>query len=395
MIYLFTGSNGSGKTLNSIKFICEELNPNSDRPVFYYAPETQPIGIAEAGVLEWQSIGIEACREWYELPEGSIILVDEFRHVWPWRSHKDQIPESVDRLAEHRSKGFDFVLTAQKPASQFDPAIQGFIEEHRHLEGVSGSKKSRHYVYQTFCSSPMNPPKLQVPEVSSHAFDKKYFSYYRSASIHTHKDRLPYKKLIPIFLGILLVPGLFMFAWSVLTNDEPDVDIYASAGHDYKSGFPNSFNPSRSRSTSPTEYIEMRMPRIAGIPHTAPIYDEIMEPKMAPKPAACVFFHERHGECKCYSQQATPLDVSTDFCINAVKNGWFDDTRDPEKIDQVGDFDVRSREQTAVRPRSFFLSDTTEHKGRTLGRKSVASAAAHSNNIPLDSPKHHNNRNSF
>ena len=211
MIYLFTGSNGSGKTLNSIKFICEELNPNGDRPVFYYAPATQPIGIEEAGVLDWTSIDVDVARLWYELPEGSIILVDEFRHLWPWRDHKKPTPESVDRLAEHRSKGFDFVLTAQKPSSQFDPAIQGFIEEHRHLEGVAGSKKSRHYVYQTFCSSPMNPPKLQVPEISTHSFDKKYFSYYRSASLHTHKDRLPYKKLLPILLGVLAVPVLFWY----------------------------------------------------------------------------------------------------------------------------------------------------------------------------------------
>lgn len=387
MIYLFTGSNGSGKTLNSIKFICEELNPNGDRAVFYYAPESQPIGIKEAGVLDWQSIDINTCREWYELPEGSIVLVDEFRHVWPWRSHKDKIPESVDRLAEHRSKGFDFVLTAQKPASQFDPAIQGFIEEHRHLEGVSGSKKSRHFVYQTFCSSPMNPPKLQVPDVSTHSFDKKYFDYYRSASLHTHKDRLPYKKLIPLALAVLLIPALFMFAWSTLTNDEPESDHVAAADFspmDFYSGI----------SSKPVDdYFEMRTPRVPGLPHTAPIYDEIMEPLIAPKPAACVFFHERHGDCKCWSQQATPIEVSPDFCLNAVKYGWFDDTRDPDKIDQIGDFEVSSRDAYPVRPRSVLLKDTTPRRARALSSAGEAAAAPRRPPIPLDSPKHHNNRN--
>ena len=31
MIYLYTGSNGSAKTLNAIKFICEKLDPTQSR----------------------------------------------------------------------------------------------------------------------------------------------------------------------------------------------------------------------------------------------------------------------------------------------------------------------------------------------------------------------------
>ena len=387
MIYLFTGSNGSGKTLNSIKFICEELNPADDRPVFFYAPETQPIGIAEAGVLDWQSIDIETCREWYELPEGSIILVDEFRHVWPWRNHKDQIPQSVDRLAEHRSKGFDFVLTAQKPASQFDPAIQGFIEEHRHLEGVKGSKKSRHYIYQSFCSSPLNPPKMQHPEQETHSFDSKYFKYYRSASIHTHKDRLPYKKLIPIVLAVILIPGLFMFAWSTLTNDEGPKDSYASA--DYLPAGLGSFN--NSKVVTVDEYIDMNSPRIDGLPYTAPVYDELMKPVVAPKPAACIIFLENMNKCSCYTQQATPLEVPYNVCVAIANNGWFDHSIEPVEQEDKQKFEPVSTKEKP--PRSVLISDSRKSQRQASAQAQPRRAANHQ--LPLNSSKHFNNRNSF
>ena len=390
MIYLFTGSNGSGKTLNSIKFICEELNPNGDRPVFYYAPETQPIGIAEAGVLDWQALDIDTCRDWFNLPEGSIILVDEFRHVWPWRNHKDPVPESVDRLAEHRSKGFDFILTAQKPASQFDPAIQGFIEEHRHLEGVSGSKKSRHFVYQTFCSSPMNPPKLQAPEVTTHAFDKKYYSYYRSASLHTHKDRLPYKKLIPIVIGIISIPTLFYFAFSTITDDSSDVSMSGSAV------MGSEMMPrSNGRMVNTDDYILMHTPRIEGLPHTAPVYDDLMKPVVAPKPAACIIQRENLNRCRCWTNQATLIDMPHNVCVSIAEHRYFDHTRVPPTPAKVRYHDrSESRSRSPNRQQAVLIRDSSSRQASAQAqpRRAAPYPNTNTNRVPSNSPQHFNNR---
>lgn len=327
MIYLYTGSNGSGKTLNSIKFIVEELNPDGDRPVYYYSPASKPIGIQEAGVLDWTPLTKDQVFDWWDYPEGSIFLVDEFRTVWPYRTHKEKIPKSVDLLSDHRDRGFDFILTAQKSTAQFDPAIQGFIEEHRHLEGVGGSAKSRHFVYQSFCSSPLNPPKLQVVEQHSVPFDKKYFPYYRSASLHTAKNRLPYKKLLLLIPVFLLIPILLYTAFAVISPDKAK----ASPGHDSPSAFGSDIPISSYGGLEPEEdFFYLYKPRIKDFPHTAPIYDEIMQPQQAPKLAACILFI-KSDSCKCHTQQATPLDVSDEVCRSVVKNGWFDVSRPPTK----------------------------------------------------------------
>lgn len=323
MIYLYTGSNGSGKTLNSIKFICEQLNPDGERPVYYYSPASKPIGIQEAGVLDWTPLNKEQVFDWWDYPEGSIFLVDEFRTVWPYRTHKETIPKSVDLLSDHRDRGFDFILTAQKCTAQFDPAIQGFIEEHRHLEGVGGSAKSRHFVYQSYCSSPLNPGKLQAVDQETVSFDKKYYDYYRSASLHTHKNRLPYKKMLMLLPLVLLIPVLFYLAFSAISPDEESVPVMAQS-----SSFLSGDNRSTFSGGDPEDYSYLHTPRIEGLPHTAPIYDELMEPQQAPKLAACILFHES-DTCKCHTQQATPLDVSDSICRSVVKNGWFDPSIEP------------------------------------------------------------------
>ncbi|WP_297188548.1 zonular occludens toxin domain-containing protein [uncultured Porticoccus sp.] len=328
MIYLYTGSNGSGKTLNAIKFVVEQLNPDGDRPVFYYSPESKPIGIAEAGVLDWTSLTKDQVLDWWDFPEGSIFFIDEFRTVWPYRNHRDPVPKSVDLLSDHRDKGFDFLLTAQKATGQFDPAIQGFIEEHRHLEGVGGSAKSRHFVYQSFCNSPQNPTKYQHCDRETIPFDKKYFSYYRSASIHTHKNRLPYKKLLYLAPLPLILIGLIWFAYSTLTQDRS----YIGAESETASALP--FVPtSPLNGHSDLSWVDLHTPRIAGLPHTSPAYDDLMKPEQAPKPAACIINHAT-DICRCHTQQATPLDVPDSLCRSIVASGWFDHSRPlPEPLE--------------------------------------------------------------
>ncbi|MBA5604126.1 hypothetical protein H3H36_01960 [Duganella sp. FT3S] len=74
-------------------------------------------------------------------------------------------------------------------------------------------------------------------------------------------------------------------------------------------------------------YVEMNTPRVAGLPQTAPKYDELTKPVRVPVPAACLQFR---NDCKCYTQQGTPMDVRYNMCIEFARNGFFQDF-DPEK----------------------------------------------------------------
>jgi hypothetical protein len=84
-------------------------------------------------------------------------------------------------------------------------------------------------------------------------------------------------------------------------------------------------------------FVAMNTPRVEGLAYTAPKYDEITKPTTAPVPAMCIQFK---GDCKCLSQQATPLDVKRSMCLEFARNGFFRDF-DP-------DSDRKASERTAA-----------------------------------------------
>lgn len=331
MIYLNTGANGSGKTLNALKFICEVLNPEGDRPVFYWAPKAQPLTPTDLPgnpLAGWQSMSESDCHNWQDFPEGSIFFIDEFRHIWPFRVARDPVPADVDALSEHRSHGFDFVLSAQKPSAQFDPYIQGFIDVHTHMFTTNSKHASKHIIIPAFCSSPFNPPKLIEGDVVSKVvrFDKKYYDYYKSASVHTKVNKLPIKRLALIAVLPLLLVAFGYMGYSALTGlGKSTVD-----GVSESVVFRDDVSPATNTVPKVDHYIDRFIPRVEGLAYTAPFFDSVVEPKSAPFPSACVAgFVDEVYQCKCYTSQATSLSTPLDLCESIAADGWFDFTRDP------------------------------------------------------------------
>ena len=77
------------------------------------------------------------------------------------------------------------------------------------------------------------------------------------------------------------------------------------------------------------QYVYRETPRVAGLPHTAPKYDELTTPDRVPVPAACIQIGAvssgKTPRCKCYTQQGTPMDVDYNMCISIAQNGYFRD----------------------------------------------------------------------
>lgn len=73
------------------------------------------------------------------------------------------------------------------------------------------------------------------------------------------------------------------------------------------------------------QFIFDRTPRVAGLPQTAPRYDEITKPSSVPVPAACI---SNETKCNCYTQQATPMNVPDLLCRDIVARGYFVDFDD-------------------------------------------------------------------
>ena len=138
---------------------------------------------------------------------------------------------------------------------------------------------------------------------------KKYFGVYFSAYEHTHKLKLP-KSLFLIPILLITIIGAVYLGLSTLRKDadistEPYIE-------ENESLLPTALSTARDHQPlSLDDYIKERTPRLAGLKHTAPVYDPLTKPRSFPKPQNCVLWNKdtKKEVCICYSQRITRMDV--------------------------------------------------------------------------------------
>lgn len=310
MIYLTTGANGSGKTLNTLELV-RKKQVAEGRTVYYDGFDMKPEKAVEFGWLKCDP------REWQGLPDGAIIVWDECQR----EGHMPQIgsgaknPEFVQMLGEHRKRGFDFFLISQHPANvnKFVLRLIGSPGWHRHLKRTFGADMVSVLEWSAVNNTCEKAGAGKSAKVSMVPFPKHVYAWYDSAVLHTGKKSVPGKVYL---LGALLVaiPLVFWAGFKQVGNigKKPDAQQSASAGAS-----------AQVAAVPPKpDYLGSFVPRIEGLPHTAPRYDDVTKPVHAPRPAACVSMAAR---CSCYTQQGTAIDVPKDLCLQIVKRGFFQD----------------------------------------------------------------------
>lgn len=334
MLHLITGANGAGKTLNTLKWV-RERSVKEGRPVCHNG-RFEPV---EGGELEsWKKIDM---KNWQDEPDGTIFLVDECHNDFPLRPPSGTPPDYVRMLAEHRRRGFDFYLVTQHPQNidAFVRRLVGSPGWHRHLKRTFGADLVSVLEWPAVNPNCEKDGSGKTGTVTMQAFPKEVYGWYRSASLHTGKKRIP-KVVWMLAACAVLVPSLGYLA---ITTVYKNVNKHAKPGTPGEAAAPaqggvkESAPPQPNRKLTADEYLAERVPRFADFPHTAPAYDDVIKPIEAPYPAACV---QMAKTCKCYTQQATLLQVSEPVCLQIVRQGFFMDWKTASK----GDYTQRDRE---------------------------------------------------
>ena len=339
MIYLSTGGNGAGKTLFTLKDVREQ-QLKENRPVYFHGFTPKQI------LLDWGWQEFDP-KKWQDLPDGSICVMDECQNEFP---HKIQgeLPEYINAVAQFRRKrGFDFWMITPHP-SLINVNIRRLIEApswHRHFKRTFGAdmvSELRFNFAETACEKPGAGARGVV---SMRAFPKEVYDWYESASLHTGKKKVPWRVwmvlacalLVPTF-GYLAITGVY----KNVTKERPQT-IAASAAP----GPGRAAVGAEGRVLTAAEYVDARVPRIPGFPHSAPVYDSVTQPVEAPYPAACVVMR---GECKCYTQQATLLYMPEGLCKHIVERGFFVDFKLPSREAPRRSVDQSRQELRSVQP---------------------------------------------
>ena len=324
MLYLITGANGAGKTLNTLKWI-RERSVKEGRPVCHNG-RFEPVPGGE--LQSWKTIDI---KKWQDEPDGTIFLVDECHNDFPLRPASGTPPEYVRMLAEHRRRGFDFYLVTQHPQN-IDAFIRRLIGSpgwHRHLKRSFGGDLVSVLEWSAVNPNCEKPGSGKSGTASMQPFPKEVFSWYKSASLHTGKRKIP-KQVWFLLACLFIVPLLLYFAVKSLYDktQPPETPAVSAAAAASAGGSPAGAAAQLAKYASTDDYLLQRKPRIPDFPHTAPFYDDITKPIDAPYPAACV---QMGARCDCYTQQGTYMRTSADTCAQIVKYGFFKDWGDKEK----------------------------------------------------------------
>lgn len=206
MISLITGIPGAGKSLLAVELIRDVMASATPRPIY-----------TNINGLDYDSLRcfpLEDPISWHDLPDGSMVVIDECQRYFPPRPNGSKVPDSVAKFETHRHQGLDIVLITQHPLL-VDQNIRRLVEHHQHCYRPFGMS-FRTVMEWNVCND--NPtPKLSEKDAGKKKkpFDKSLYQYYESASVHTHKVRWPVKHLA---MAAGCVAVVAFCTWKVYSN---------------------------------------------------------------------------------------------------------------------------------------------------------------------------------
>jgi zona occludens toxin (predicted ATPase) len=212
MIHLITGTPGSGKTLLAVELILKNRRSENIRPLY--------ANIEGLNLDELRCFKLEDVEQWYELPDNSIIVIDECQRWFRPRPNGSAVPECISRFETHRHHGHDIILISQHPGL-IDRNIRKLVDRHQHMYRPFGLDHRKAFEWNT-CNENPEPSQNEANALKTKMkFDEDLYRYYHSASIHTGTKRYPFKQIatfIGAILFTILLGGNFVYSKLAVAN---------------------------------------------------------------------------------------------------------------------------------------------------------------------------------
>lgn len=345
MLVIRTGKPGHGKTLNTIREVDQKAHAEG-RVVYFHN-----INGLKPNQLQAQWFEFEDPEKWFELPNDSIIVVDEAQGWFGARDPRARPPEHITRFETMRHQGHEVHLVTQDPR-YLDVHLRRLCNTHIHYWRVFKSAQLLRFESEVVVEKVELKTSFKDADKKSLRLDKRYFGAYTSTNAKHHfQTKVPTKFILA--LCVILGAGILVYrAYERYAAEKAQATTATSAPAgsmvDQVRDTVGSFiKPAGEAKTDAPEsaasYIGRRVPRIRQVPSSAPIYDELTRPVSFPRlycmsstdPAtyAREFGRMAHAVvngtptvCQCYTQQSTRVETDFAFCMRVVENGFFDPT---------------------------------------------------------------------
>lgn len=339
MLVFRTGLMGHGKTLNAIKEIDAKAS-SEGRPVYFHN-----VNGLKPERLKAQWYPFDDPHKWFELPDNSIVLIDEAQRFFGVRDPRKAVPDYCSEFETMRHDGLEVHLVTQH-ASFLDSHIRKLCNKHIYVLRIFGGKKLSRYEAEK-C---IDVDKQSALKDASHSFvklDSKFFGVYDSAVEHHFKFRPPGKllliPLLVLFIAFMIWRAFDSFSGKDAASAAGGVVASAAGGAAaiLPGVVPTGDAGRKSKHLTVAEYLEQRTPRIPDVPSSAPIFDTLTKPKVYPR-LSCMISNDpdyiaRNSRryrvvdagpksyiCECFTQQGTWYKTTFSFCKNTVEHGAFD-----------------------------------------------------------------------
>lgn len=197
MIYLITGVPGSGKTLYAIRLILEWQKQG--RTVY-----ADIDGINIPNVLP-------SPQDWRDTPEGSVVIYDECQKIFPSTGRAGVAEdERLRALETHRHSGHDLVFITQAPTFVHHH-IRKLVGKHIHAFRAMGLQGATLFKWDGVCDAPNGYHERKQADSERWAYPKDLFQYYKSATVHTHKFKMPRKILLIGGFALVAIIGALIY----------------------------------------------------------------------------------------------------------------------------------------------------------------------------------------
>jgi zona occludens toxin len=326
-IYLTTGTPGAGKTLRTLWKV-ERERQSSGRDVFYN-------GINDLKIPGW--IQFDDPTKWHELPDKSIIVIDEAQRAFRPRAAVLKVPEHVEALETHRHRGIDIYVITQHPLL-IEQNMRRLTESHEHIMRKFGSKWATVHEWKGVKE---NCDKSRSDSMRSEwRYPKEVFTWYKSAEAHNHKFRLPGKVMVLLCLPFIIALAI----WYAMQN----------MGHlDSSSVLKQPVSPQSTPTVAPLAptqktnqrpvysdtkgWLSQYIQRVDGLPHTAPRYDDLTTPQRVPTIRGCFITPEplpgRPSRFVCMLDGGVYIYPPEQFVIQYLRDRFFIDWENPRAGD--------------------------------------------------------------
>ncbi|QLF92216.1 zonular occludens toxin [Pseudomonas sp. ABC1] len=318
-----TGLMGHGKTLNSIKEIDQQASKETRLVYFHNIDGLDPQKL-KATWLEFDDP-----LKWYELPDNSIIVIDEAQRFFPPRSSGTPVPPYCSEVETARHKGFELNLITQD-FRLLDVHLRRLCDSHIHYWRPFGLKSTSRYQFQ--CATDFgNMTARKDGQFTRVKIDKKYFDVYKSASHHNVKAKLPlifYALPALAIILVLLVYYLVTFFTDKIDPGEAEQASPETVEQVIAAGLASAAGAEVPQIETTLSYYAAHTPRLDFLPSSAPVYDDVTKPASYPD-LNCGVLKSSAGaiSCMCYTRQITRVRIDPLTCFALVDYGYFDHAR--------------------------------------------------------------------